>query len=129
MDRTARNDLHQRRERIGRRAKKSCAVEFFNVLASAELLEMTGALQREHRARLYTPTVTMSILMRQVLEEVKSCQRAVNGWAAQRAADGLSPESVGTGANCRARQRLPVAMLSELSRETACQLSARPLLE
>ena len=63
MDRTARNDLHQRRERIGRRAKASCAVEFFNVLTSAQLLEMTEALLPEHRERLYTPTVTVSMFM------------------------------------------------------------------
>ncbi len=129
MDRTARNDLHQRRERIGRRAKASCAVEFFNVLTSAQLLEMTEALLPDHRERLYTPAVTMSMFMRQALDEDGSCQRAVNGWAAQRVADGLSPGSVGTGAYCRARQRLPVAMLSELTRETARQLSASALPE
>lgn len=129
MDRTARNDLHQRRERIGRRAKSSCAVDFFNVLTSAQLLEMTEALLPVHRERLYTPAVTMSMFMRQTLEEDGSCQRAVNGWAAQRVADGLSPGSVGTGAYCRARQRLPVEMFSGLSRETARQLSASALPE
>jgi hypothetical protein len=64
-------------------------VEFFNVLTSPELLATTEALLPEHRERLYPPTVALSMFMRQVLEADGSCQKAVNGWAAQRAADGL----------------------------------------
>lgn len=51
-----------------RRARSTQAVEFFNVLTSPELLETTEALQPEHRERLYPPTVTLSMFMRQVLE-------------------------------------------------------------
>jgi hypothetical protein len=118
MDRNARNALHQRRARIGRRSRATQAVEFFNVLTSPELLDTTEALLPEHRERLYPPTVALSMFMRQVLEADGSCQKAVNGWAAQRAADGLKPCSVRTGGYCRARQRLPLEMLSTLTRET-----------
>ncbi|MGP1684958.1 MAG: IS4 family transposase, partial [Giesbergeria sp.] len=79
----------------------------------------------EHRERLYPPTVALSMFMRQVLESDGSCQKAVNGWAAQRAADGLSPCSVRTGGYCRARQRLPLEMLSTLTRETGRLLSEK----
>ena len=41
--------------------------------------------------------VALSMFMRRLLEADGSCQKAVNGWAAQRAADGLSPISVHTG--------------------------------
>ena len=97
MDRRVQSALHQHRSSIKRRAKSVEAVEFFNLLTSAELLETTEALQPEHRERLYPPTVTLSIFMRQVLEVDGSCQKAVNGWAAQRAADGLSACSVRKG--------------------------------
>ena len=97
MDRNARSDLHQRRSSVGRRARATRAVEFFNVLTSPELLQTSEALLPEHRERLYPPTVTLSMFMRQVLESDGSCQKAVNGWAAQRAADGLAPCSVRTG--------------------------------
>jgi hypothetical protein len=50
---------------------------------------------------------------------------AVDSWAAQRAAEGLSVQSVNTCAYCKARQRLPVEMVSTLTRYTAQQLSAR----
>jgi len=123
MNRNARSVLHQRRSSIGRRARATEAVEFFNVLTSPELLATTEALLPEHRERLYPPTVALSMFMRQVLEADGSCQRAVNGWAAQRAADGLSPCSVRTGGFCRARQRLPLEMVSALTRETGRLLS------
>ena len=108
MGRKARSDLHQRRSRITRRSGSTEAVEFFNVLTSAEVLETTEALLPVHRERLYPPTTTLSIFMRQTLEADASCQRAVNGWAAQRAADGLQACSVRTSGYCRARQRLPL---------------------
>jgi len=78
-----------------------------------------------HRERLYPPTVTLSMFLKQVLEEDDSCQRAVNGWAAQRAADGLHVQSIRTGGYCRARGRLPLAMVSALTRESGRLLSAQ----
>lgn len=124
MDRNARSLQHQHRSRIVRHARATKAVEFFNVLTSPELLETTEALMPEHRERVYPPTVALSMFMRQVLESDSSCQKAVNGWAAQRVADGLKPMSVHTGGYCRARQRLPLEMLSGLTRETGRQLNA-----
>ena len=127
MDRNAQRVLHQRQTRIARRAKTAQAVEFFNVLTSPQLLQTTEALLPEHRERLYPPTVTLSMFMRQVLQADGSCQNAVNGWAAQRAADGLSACSVRTGGYCRARQRLPLEMVSALTRQTGCMLSEKAL--
>ena len=125
MDRNTRSALHQRQSGIARRAKSSEAMEFFNVLTSEELLQTTEALMPEHRERLYPPTVTLSMFMRQTLEADGSCQKAVNGWAAQRAADGLAPCSVRTGGYCRARQRLPLEMVSGLTRQTGRMLSQK----
>ena len=125
MDRNARSVLHQRRSSIGRRASATHAVEFFNLLTSPQFLQTTEALLPEHRERMYPPTVTLSMFMRQVLESDGSCQKAVNGWAAQRAADGLAPCSVRTGGFCRARQRLPLQMVSTLTRETGRLLSEK----
>jgi hypothetical protein len=75
----------------------------------------------------YPPTVTLSMFMRQALEADGSCQKAVNGWAAQRAADGLSACGVRTGGYCRARQRLPREMVSTLTRQAGRLLSQKAL--
>lgn len=115
----------QHRKRIGRHAVQIEAVDFFNMLTGPELLDTTEAYLPEHRERLYPPTVTLSMFMKQALNEDRSCQRAVNGWAAQRAAEGLSVHSVSTGGYCKARQRLPMQMVVALTRATGCLLSAR----
>ena len=95
------------------------------MLTSPQLLQTSQTLLPEHRKRLYPPTVTLSMFMRQALQADGSCQKAVNGWAAQRAADGLSPCSVRTGGYCRARQRLPLELVSALARQTGCLLSQK----
>lgn len=125
MNRSTESGSQQHRKHIRRRAERLEAVDFFNALTSAELLEQTEAYLPEHRERLYPPTVTLSMFMKQVLNEDGSCQKAVNGWAAQRAAEGLSVQSVGTGAYCKARQRLPLSMVMALTRETGQLLSAQ----
>ena len=129
MDRNAQNRVQQRRSAISRRARSVHAVEFFNVLTSPQLLETTEAALPKHRERLYPPTVALSMFMRQVLEADGSCQKAVNGWAAQRAADGLAGCSVRTGGYCRARQRLPLEMVCALTRETGRLLSEKALAQ
>ncbi len=95
------------------------------MLTGPELLEVTDSYLPEHRERLYPPTVTLSMFMKQGLEADRSCRRAVNAWAAQRAAEGLRVTSIRTGAYCQARQRLPLAMVTALTRETGRLLSSQ----
>ena len=118
----------QHQDRVGRGIRRSGAVDFYNLLTGPQLLEMTDSLLPEHRERLYPPTLALSMFMGQVLEEDGSCQRAVDSWAVQRAAEGLSVQSVNTGAYCKARQRLPVTMVSTLARHAAKRLSERAQL-
>jgi len=128
MNRNAHSQSQQHRSRIRRQTQEVGAVDFFNLLAGPELLEVTDTYLPEHRERLYPPTVTLSMFMKQVLAADRSCQRAVNAWAAQRAVDGLSVQSIRTGAYCQARQRLPLGMVTALTRQTGRLLfdQARP---
>lgn len=123
IDRNVSCQSQQQRGRIRRRSQAVAAVDFFNMLTGPELLELTDSYLPEHRERLYPPTVTLSMFMKQVLAADCSCQRAVNGWAAQRAVEGLRVQSVRTGAYCQARQRLPREMITALTRETGRLLS------
>ena len=125
MDRNARSRQKQQRLQIARRVGATDALEFFNLLTDGQLLATTDALSPAHRERLYPPTVTLSMFMQQSLDADGSCQKAVNDWATQRAACGLKPCSTRTGGYCRARTRLPLPMISGLTRETGRQLHAR----
>ena len=124
-NRRARFESQQHRKSIGRRARRTDAVEFFNVLTGPELLELTEAHLPEHRERLYSPTVTLSMLMMQALNEDGSCQKVVNAWAARREAEGLSANSIRTGSYCKARQRLPIGMVMALTRASGRLLSTQ----
>lgn len=123
--RTAAFRSGQHRHQIKRRAQRVDAVGFFNLLTGPELIEVTEAHLPEHRERLYPPTVALSMFLRQCLDADGSCQKAVNGWAAQRCAEGLSVQSVRTGAYCKARSRLPVAMVTGLAHRVGALVSAR----
>jgi hypothetical protein len=125
FDRNVRFQSQQHQDRIRRRAQQVDAVDFFNMLTGPQLLEMTEAHLPEHRERLYPPTVALSMFMKQNLQADRSCQRAVNAWAAQRAAEGLKVQSIRTGAYCQARQRLPLQMVRALACETGRQLSTQ----
>lgn len=110
---------------IQRQLRAREAMDFFNVLTGPQWLQVTEAHLPEHRERLYPPTVTLSMFLQQVLSADGSCQRAVNGWAASRAAEGLSAQSVRTGGYCRARARLPARMVRALTEHSGRMLSER----
>ena len=113
----------QQRRNIRLKAGRLQAADFFNVLTGRELLEVTEAYLPAHRERLFPPTETLSMFLKQVLDEDGSCQKAVNGWAARRAMEGMSVQSVGTGGYCKARGRLPVDMVMGLARHVGDQLN------
>ena len=116
-DRSAKRVSHQHQSRIQAHGEQLRAVDFFNVLTSAELLDRTEALMPEYRERHYPPTVVLSMFLRQALEQDRSCQKAVNSWIAQRVSEGLSSPSSCTGAYSRGRQRLPLEMVRALTQE------------
>jgi hypothetical protein len=128
MDRNVQSRLRQHRSRraaeVSRRSKATGSADYFNVLTSEKLIETTESLMPAHRERVFPPSVALAMFMRQALEADGSCQKAVDGWVAQRVADGLSPCSTNTAGYCRARCRLPESMISGLVHETGRQLSA-----
>lgn len=116
-DRSAAFRSQQQQHRVQARANRLQAVDFFNVLTGPQLLQQTESLLPEHRERLYPPTLALSLFLKQALEQDRSCQKAVNGWIAQCVAEGLSAPSARTGAYSKARQRLPVQMVSTLTQQ------------
>jgi len=106
-------------QRIQKRTKNVDSYEFFNLLTRPELLKTVEELLPEHRERHYPPMETLSMFLAQALSEDGSCQKVVNDTAIQRMSAGLPSVSTATGAYCRARQRLPQAIVSSLVHRTA----------
>lgn len=82
------------------------------------MLDLVDQQLPPHRERLFAPTETLSLFMGQALSPDASCQAAVNRHAVERLANNLTPCSTSTGAYCKARQRLPLALIQSLVRQT-----------
>ena len=106
---------HHQQKRIKSYSANSDSYQFFNLLTSDALLKKVEQLLPAHRERLYPPTETLSMFLAQAMSADRSCQHIVNQAALQRLAGGLSASSTYTGAYCRARQRLPLEMVSCLT--------------
>lgn len=104
-------------QRINQYRANCDSYRFFNLLTSDMLLDtMENLSPADYRERLYPPTETLSMFLAQAMSADRSCQHIVNHAAIQRLTAGLKPSSTRTGAYCRARLRLPVEMLCELTR-------------
>ena len=64
---------------------------------------------------VFTPALTLWAFLSQVLEDDKSCRAAVLRVLGLRLASGQPPCSTDTGAYCRARAKLPAAVLQRLA--------------
>jgi hypothetical protein len=108
----------RQRRRVQERIDHADAYGFFNLLTGPELLDDVEALLPEHRERVFPPTETLSMFMAQALSADGSCRQAVDDTAVKRMIGGLPRCSSNTAAYCKARARLPQAMISTLARRT-----------
>jgi Transposase DDE domain len=113
-----------KQQRIKHYATANDAFSFFNQLTAPDLLETMESTLPKHRERLFPPTETLSLFLAQALKPDRSCQNIVNDAAVKRLTGGLPQCSTNTGAYCRARQRLPLEMLSTLVRHTGSLVAA-----
>jgi hypothetical protein len=104
--------------RVSHYAGNADSYAFFNLLTGPHLLERVEAHLPAHRERRFPPTQTLSMFLAQVLSADGSCQQVLNDSLVKRVMAGLDPGSSDTGAYCKARARLPLALVSSLARET-----------
>ena len=108
----------QQRRRVQARIDNVDAYGFFDLLTGPELLDDVESLLPAHRERLFPPIETLSMFMAQALSADGSCRQVVNDAAVKRLIAGMSPCSSNTAAYCKARARLPQAMIETLTRRT-----------
>ena len=108
---------------ISQYAANSDSFAFFNLLTSPDLFNKVESLLPDHRERLFPPTETLSMFLAQAMNTDSSCQNVINDVAVKRLLGGLPVCSTHTGAYCKARQRLPLNMIKELSCYTANRMT------
>jgi hypothetical protein len=91
-------------------------------LAVNHLARIVAQVVGTTRDRIFTPLVTLAAFLGQIVAEDHSCQAALDRLIAWRLARGLPACSADTGGYCKARQRLPEALLPRLARDTADRL-------
>jgi len=120
-------NTNSKAEQLQRRIKKHTeqvdSFSFFNMLTSPQLFSTVEELLPEYRERKYPPTETLSMFLSQAMSADRSCQNIVNATAVQRSINGLPQTSTYTGSYCKARQRLPVSLVSELVRCTSALIN------
>ena len=94
-----------------------------HVLTAEHLARIIAEEAGVTRDRVFTPAVTLAAFLGQVLSDDHSCQAALDRLIARRAARGLPPCSADTGGYCKARQRLPEALLPRLARDAADRIA------
>ena len=121
-DSSGRSRVRQRQS-VEKMRDQASPTLFFNALTDDRMFEKLESLLPEYRERISTPTDTLSMFLSQALNPDRSCQNAVDDWFMSRQGSGLRQVSTNTSAYCRARQRLPIEMVTELVRHSGKQLT------
>jgi hypothetical protein len=87
-----------------------------------QVLEEEGVCYRD---RIFSPLVTLWTFLTQVLSLDHCCRKAIASLIAYRTARGLEPCSADSGSYCKARQRLPIGVITGLVHRTAQAIEER----
>ena len=116
-----RDPIHSVRERLGRQG----GLPFLDLLSRPCVEAACRRRGHRWRERIYTPWITLSLFLSQMLSDDHSCDEAVERLQKFRHDQGLSSVSPDTGSYCEARQRLPEALIWDLARRTGRDIHDR----
>ena len=91
---------------------------FLEVLSATEVESACRARNHKWRNRIYTPWITLSMFLSQILSSDHSCGDALERFQKYRKDCGLPPVANDTASYCEARQRLPEEVVWELARRS-----------
>jgi hypothetical protein len=103
---------------LRRQFAQHASLPFAQVLPAAVIVACLDSLGLRFYHSMYDPVTVLWLFLSQVIHSNPTLAVVVEGFLAWRLAQGLSPCSTDTGAYCKARQRLPEALLAMLTRHT-----------
>src|SRR3954454_21801298 len=98
---------------------------FHDLLDPASVQRVLKDNHVRFRERIFTPLVTLWTFLSQILSPDHSCRAAVARLIAFRVARGQKPCGPETASSCKAPQRLPLKVVTDLARGTAQQLDEK----
>ena len=115
---TNNKNKHEQQQKVLKQVNNIETHSFINLLASPELTAIIEESLPEFRQRLYNPTETLSMFLSQALSEDSSCQKVVNDYVLNKVVNESITVATSTGGYCKARKRLPLAMIINLVCQT-----------
>lgn len=108
--------------------RQNPGLPFLKLLSRARVETACRDCDYRWRERTYTPWITLSLFLSQVLADDHSCDDTVDRFQKLRHDQGLPSISSETTSYCQARQRLPEKLIADLIRRTgeAVQRAAQP---
>lgn len=100
------------------RLAEQTGLPFLELLSATEVESTCRALNHRWRNRIYTPWITLSMFLSQILSSDHSCGDALERFQKYRKDCGLPPVADDTTSYCEARQRLPEQVVWELARRS-----------
>lgn len=92
--------------------------DFLDILKSNRLASIIDRHIPTYRDRIFTPTKTLSMFIKQALSFDRSCTHVVNEFIIDNINTLPHNMSQSTGSYCRSRQKLPLALIKELVQYT-----------
>ena len=105
--------IKSQQNRITKKVKIEGINGFYSLLSQDSIQNILKQDLPNYRDRLYNPLKTLSMFLTQALDEDSSCQNIVNKEALKTDKN----ISITTGGYCKARQRLHVDMIKNLTRQ------------
>jgi Transposase DDE domain len=115
------DQIHSVRGRLGRRD----GLPFLDLLSRSSVEAACRFCGHRWRDRIYSPWITLSLFLSQMISDDHSCDQAVERLQKFRHDQGLSSVSPDTGSYCEARQRLPEELIWNLARRTGRDIHDR----
>jgi Transposase DDE domain len=109
---STRDPIHSVRDRLGQQD----GLPFLDLLSRSSVEAACRRCRHRWRGRIYTPWITPSLFLSQILSDDHPCDEAVEELRKSRHDRGLASVSPETGSYCDARQRLPEDLIRDLAR-------------
>jgi hypothetical protein len=118
VDQSTSSSIGDQADTIRNQLDQQSGLPFLELLSATEVESSCRSWNYRWRSRLYTPWITLSMFLSQILSSDHSCSDALKRFQKYRKDCGLPPVANDTASYCEARQRLPEDVVWELARRS-----------
>lgn len=97
---------------------------FINIVNDSTIKPIIEKFLPEYRERIFTPTITLSLFLKQAISPISSCTNAVNNFIIDNKEKLPNKVSNSSGSYCRSRQKLPIEMIQALTKHTGMEVKS-----